>query len=383
VNGAASVSFWDGGTRVIASGAHVGDLFGFGVAVHGDLGLISAYGCDSASGVVYLTELATGAELGMLQPNDPGPLKGFGFDVALSDTLIAVGAAADNQLITHGGSAYVFDRATGIQVCKLLPKDPFYDARFGNAIGISNDIVLVGAKFDRSHRGAAYVFDALSGSQLQKLTASDGSTAGDGDWFGEWVAIDGEALIVGAHRNDDGLPWDSDCESGSAYLFKRNPLTGIWTETFKLTDPQGNCGDRLGRSVDICGGKAVVGAEGVDGKGAAFVVDVSTGALLHMLTADNSAAGDGFGFSVGIAANSVIVGAPFHNGGQGAAYRFDLASGEMIQFIAAPAGTASDTNLGVNVAITKNGRRGIVGGWRDDPFGITQAGSAYVFNTIP
>ena len=76
----------------------------------------------------------------------------------------------------------------------------------------------IGANNDQ---GAAYVF-VRSGTiwnLQQKLTASDGAA---GDRFGYSVAISGETVVVGAHRDDIG----ANIDQGSAYVFVRSGTPG-------------------------------------------------------------------------------------------------------------------------------------------------------------
>ncbi len=101
-----------------------------------------------------------------------------------------------------------------------------YEAAKGNTL-------LVGAPND-DNLGSVYVF-ARDGSgdwaERQKLTASDGLP---GDFFGDVVAIDGDTAVVGAFLNDD-----QGGSAGAAYVFGRDPVTGVFTETQKLLASDG------------------------------------------------------------------------------------------------------------------------------------------------
>jgi hypothetical protein len=69
---------------------------------------------------------------------------------------------------------------------------------------------------------------------------------------------------VGAWR--DG---DNGTDSGSAYVFTRDAVTGLWTEQEKLLPADGAANDRFGTSVSLSstGAKALVGAYGDDDNG--------------------------------------------------------------------------------------------------------------------
>ena len=113
--------------------------------------------------------------------------------------------------------------------------------------------------------GSAYVFTKpddgwVSTSTAAKLTASDGA---DDDYFGYSVAVDVDTVVVGAYGDDD-----NGSDSGSAYLFTK-PATGwaTATETGKLTASDGADDDYFGHSVAVDGDAVVMGAHGDDDKG--------------------------------------------------------------------------------------------------------------------
>ncbi len=141
--------------------------------------------------------------------------------------------------------------------------------------------------------------------------------------FGWSVAISGATAIVGArHDDDNGL------DSGSAYLF--DTTTG--GQIAKLLPNDGEANARFGFSVAISGATAIVGAWLDDGNGSAYLFDISDPAnptQIAKLLADDGAALDVFGISVGISGATAIVGAPADddNGSQsGSAYLFDAAA---------------------------------------------------------
>ena len=87
-----------------------------------------------------------------------------------------------------------------------------------------------------------------------KLTASDGAML---DFFGISVAIAGDTIVVGASGDDVGGNGDQ----GSAYVFVK-PAAG-WAnaaETAKLTASDGAVADGFGHSVAVSDDTVVVGA---------------------------------------------------------------------------------------------------------------------------
>ncbi len=137
----------------------------------------------------------------------------FGCSVSISDNLVIIGARYDDI-----GSAYIY-RYLGIgwyQESKLLASDAV-GQNFGFSVSIHGNVGIVGAiggtNDNGVQTGAAYVYryDGWTWIEERKLLASDGA---DTDFFGGSVALGGDRVIVGAWRDDDhGI------NSGSAYLF--------------------------------------------------------------------------------------------------------------------------------------------------------------------
>ena len=118
-----------------------------------------------------------------------------------------------------------------------------------------------------------------------------------------------------------GAPQDDDngVNSGSAYVFTRDPLSGEWSQPIKLTASDGDTSDEFGYSVAVHGDTIVVGAyqhdlDSESDAGAAYVftrpdggwVATSTAAKL---TASDGVEGDRFGYSVAVHESTVVVGA--------------------------------------------------------------------------
>ncbi len=145
---------------------------------------------------------------------------------------------------------------------KLLASDGTSSDEFGHSVFISGDYAIVGAMFAdgvASGTGAAYIFlrSGASWTQQAKLTADDGANI---DYFGMSVCLSGDYAIVGAGNDDD-----KGFNSGSAYIFVRGGAS--WTQQAKLTADDGAAADCFGCSVGISGDYAIVGAYGDDDNG--------------------------------------------------------------------------------------------------------------------
>ncbi len=261
----------------------------------------------------------------------------------------------------------------------------------GSAVGISGDTIVVGASGAdgvAAGSGAAYVFQKQTGNQepwglRRKLMANDGA---GGDLFGYSASISGDIIIIGA-------PFDSDHgqSSGAAYGFARDSGgIGAWGPIQKFVPADGAAGDYFGWAVGIWGNRVVIGAPYHDAFGAnegtAYVYE--NGGLVTKFDGFLAAAGDRFGFSVAIDADFIVVGAPYNdfNGGMSDA-------GVVIAFKRDPAGLWSeygtllpsspgwDEKFGWSVA-TYAGQAVVGAPFRDEGVAV-DSGAAYLFSPIP
>jgi len=90
-----------------------------------------------------------------------------------------------------------------------------------------------------------------------KLLASD---AASGDEFGTSLVLDGDVALIGAIRNSN--------YQGSAYLFRNDAETGIWSEQAWLRPSDGEIYDWFGTSVSFGADVALIGSIGDDDNGA-------------------------------------------------------------------------------------------------------------------
>jgi hypothetical protein len=205
--------------KLVASDADAGDLFGYSVAVSGNVALVGAPEAEDddhriGSGAAYLFDVTTGQQLRKLVAADAAAGDFFGYSVAISGDIALVGAPEHVDAASSSGSAYLFNVATGQQLAKLTASDAAMEDRFGHSVALSGDMALVGAFFndaEGSNAGAAYLFDVTTAAQIIKLTPSD---AAAGDWFGESVALSSDLALVGAKLHNN-----AGTNSGSAYLF--------------------------------------------------------------------------------------------------------------------------------------------------------------------
>ena len=198
------------------------DWFGFSVDISGTTLIASAPFHDQEKGAVYVYTLEGDewTQQAKLQANDAFPKNRFGWDCAISNDTIVVGAplaAAPKRL---SGTAYVFKRQGNVwaQVAKLAPHDGDGGDHFGVSVDVSESRAIVGADKDRDRlkdrHGSAYIFSAVGNAYTQeaKLTADE---IQEGASFGWTVAIDFNRALVGAPSTDTKIGEDS----GAVYAF--------------------------------------------------------------------------------------------------------------------------------------------------------------------
>lgn len=313
----------------------------------------------------------------------------FGGSVSISNEYAIAGSSTNTvNSNVNQGSANIFVRAgeTWSEQAWLAAADGSASDRFGFSVSISGDYAVVGAPFDdmggNTNQGSAYVFVRSGGMWTEqiKLTASDGTS---NDQFGRSVYILGDYIIIGAYLDDIG----GNDSQGSAYIFIRNGSS--WSEQTKLISSDGGTDDRFGQSVSLAGNYAVVGSyrDDIDGKinqGSAyiFVRNMNTWTEQSKLVAPDGSATDEFGWSVAIADDYVVVGAPRdtvdNNPIQGAAFVYYRTGSAWIhQATLSPSIGLSNIWFGYSVALDGNY---IVAGAVFDKIGNSlQQGSAYIF----
>ena len=263
---------------------------------------------------------------------------------------LGVGAATLLALTVASGAA---GGPSDAEQTHLTAPDAAAGDQFGWDVAISGDTLIVGAPFDDDagdDAGSAYVFTRDEGggwSQVAKLTAPD---AAAGDWFGWSVALSGDTLIVGAPFDDD-----AGADAGSAYLFARDQGgAGAWGQVAKLTPAAAAAGHGFGFSVALSGDTLIVGAplddDAEDRPGSAYLFARDRGGAgawgqVAQLTAADAARRDRFGLSVALSGDTVVVGTAGGDGAglnSGSIYLFDRVRGDITVTPALPAegGTA-------------------------------------------
>ncbi len=177
--------------------------------------------------------------------------------------------------------------------------------RFGRAVtAVGNDMLIGAPGWSWSDKpGAAYLFDASNGDLLRTFLSP---TPDADDMFGHDLLAMGNHVLISDPGDTVGGLW-----SGAAYLF--DATTGALMQTFHSPSPSD--GDSFGYDVAFLGNNVLVGAldddTGAVNAGAAYLLDASSGAILHKFHNPTPDHNDFFGHSTSLLGEHVLIAAPF------------------------------------------------------------------------
>jgi uncharacterized repeat protein (TIGR01451 family) len=184
--------------------------------------------------------------------------------------------------------------------------------------------------------------------------------------------------VVGAPLDDTGQGTDA----GSAYVYSR--ADSSWTQQDRIESGAADDDDHFGQSVAVSGDTVVVGApmddtgEGTDA-GSAYVYSRADSSWTQQDRIESGSADDSdhFGQSVAVSSDAVVVGAPDDGNGEGEAVVFARSGTQWPQLLRLRASDReSDDLFGASVALS--GGSLAVGAPQDDDL-IADQGGAYLF----
>lgn len=255
-----AVGSWNQQARLLVA-AQPNSYFGYAAAVGAEHVFVSAWGYNRVH--VYERHVGAPTPSALLSPPDAVFGDRFGAALAASQSRLIVGAPYAGG---EAGAAYVYELAENdswILRSKLTGTVP--GARFGRAVAILGDSVLVG-----SQNRASRFTRGVSGDWTFKEDLTAPNTGFD---YGVAVGLTPLHAIVGAYLADAVGKKDA----GAGYLFTQD-LAGNYGAAERFAPPASAATDYFGYSVATSGGRAIVGAYGNDmvaaNGGAAYVVDL-------------------------------------------------------------------------------------------------------------
>ncbi len=280
-------------------------------------------------------------------------------------TLVGVPGAPDG-IYSDSGAAYL-RRSLGSPVMVLDDPVGASGDEFGFAVAANPTWAVVGAPGQEG--GTVYVYNASSGSRLYAITNPNGPSGR----FGAELAISGNLLLISAPTYILGA------------VFLWNLSSDKEVQEFDALDGPG-----WGDSIAISGGNFVVGVPGANaGEGDVWVYGItnltawSRPILEH--PSDGLAVNEGsdFGDSVALSGDTLLVGAPgaltIEGSGETSGLAIDLSlTSPAIQHTLLSLNPVQGGEFGCSVGL--GGGVGFVGACDENPWGVSQAGSVYLYN---
>ncbi|MEE8346442.1 MAG: FG-GAP repeat protein, partial [Dehalococcoidia bacterium] len=210
-------------------------------------------------------------------------MAGFGTAIVIGDGEILVSRTGVAMMLpllpSRTGGVHVFrpDAGTGVweEVAHLTASDGDVGDRFGNAMAVDGNTLIVGAPGKDEGRGAVYLFHRDGSgdwSQAGVLSAGDGVT---GDSLGAALSLNGDVALIGAPRHAEG--------AGAVYVFRRG--NAGWSQQAKLAGSNAQPKGRFGVALSFDGDRALIGAAGQDSvTGGAYVFRYEGGAWTEKAT---------------------------------------------------------------------------------------------------
>lgn len=258
----------------------------------------------------------------------------FGTAVALTDNYLVVGTPSYKedgsvgvgivQVFTYNSTTDTWDF-----MASLRPETPAEDEEFGGRVDIDGSTIITSAPIADSNgytsRGEVYIFD-LNTSDVWERSQMQPATEDNALNFGWEVAVSGSRALAGVPGDDTYGE-----NSGSVAAFEYNG--GSWSRSEQFVPPLDNRNpkDNFGRSVDIDGDTAVIGASHLDsssggwtGKGYIYSHDGSSWTLeTYILGWDDSDTSDDIqldlyehsrlGDNVAISGSRILIAAPYED----------------------------------------------------------------------
>jgi cysteine-rich repeat protein len=230
---------------------------GASVAFDGNVVLVGAPGLgslltaiDTGQAFVYRNASVPVSEA-TFTPRDGASGDLFGYAVAIAGDVAVVGA----PLADTAGEDYIFRRSSNVwaEAQVLVPPDIAAGDRFGSSVAISGDSVAIGAVGRSSAAGAVYTYRSSSNRfELEQRLSAPGGAAGDR--FGHSVALFSGTLLVGA-PDKTVAGWSS---AGAAFSFSRSGAT--WLLQQEIQAPSSEPRGRFGWSVALSSDTALISA---------------------------------------------------------------------------------------------------------------------------
>jgi hypothetical protein len=311
-------SDWIFQQKLTASDGVGGDELGFSVAIEGNTLIGGApfaqIGSNGEEGAAYVFSRAGSVwtQQAKLTASDGRPGWRLGFSTALSGDVAVINTFAANA----PGPAYVFVRNGGTwsERQELTVPNARNDEWF-QKVALDGDRLFLGTTGHRIGSrtpGAVFFYSRIGDNwQLsQRLSAPDGENE---DRFGSAIAVNGDTVLIGAPGVDVCPTFDV----GAVYSFMWNGSS--WSQTQRLTAPSGSGDEGFASSVALSGEVALISAywhftAQYQRRGSVYVL-TRTGSLWSVnqeLISSDGVYLDNFGDGLSFDQDTAVIGSPNH-----------------------------------------------------------------------
>jgi len=322
--------------KIVGSNNNKNDYLGISVGLAGNFAFAGANSYsmneNSSLGIVYVYQRQNDGEWMQTQTLIPEAIDSthnFGCSIAAYNTQLIVGAYGNTK---ESGKAFFFELEGNQWILRqcLEPKTPDIKGRFGNAVDIYDDYIIVGAYVGFDGKGVVYIFQKMEGIWKQ-IELFESPSPDYNTLFGYDVAINDQYAIVGSK----GEYKDDMRNVGAVYVYQNKENS--WEFMSKLSEPDLNIDDKFGVSIDINGDILAVSGTKMDSdiedSGAVNIYRIKKNqfTLLKRITAQSAQTVMLYGSALKMYKNMVLIGAEGYKNNDypiGGAYFYTLDSSE-------------------------------------------------------
>jgi len=259
--------------------------------------------------LILLTVTVNPAQAQTTADSETELMRGFARAVEISGGTVFIGEPSNFH---QPGVVYLYNKTGNDweEKAQLRASNGEIGNNFGSALSADGKILLVSATGANEDRGAVYVYSSNNGdwNETAVLTLNTEEETA----FGSSVLLNGNHAYVGAPGHAGG--------TGAVVIFRNE--NGNWNEVDTIANPD-TTGSGFGVSLDIDGDNLIVGAPAREGGNAFLFEDDGTG-WNHVSTLTSSQVGERslFGAFVKVRGNLAFVSAPQAVGASGAVVVF-------------------------------------------------------------
>ena len=315
-----SMGDWSESGRLTADDAVAADGFGSSMVLSESTLIVSAPNQNDGAGALYVFErddYGSWTQTTQLSVAGAADGAGLGGALALSENTLLIGAEGANE---DAGAVYVFTRdeeGSWNEGAAIAASDAEADDRFGATVAIADGQLVIGAPGKDNREGLVYIFGMTDTGWAEVDQISPFGLARN-NRFGSAIAVGGDMLLISAPRFMRS--------TGAVFVFAKDE-DGEYKQSGSFAPFDGTPNMRFGSSVATAGGQVWIGAPLANSfKGAIYAFESDGHGMWTSsvkVTSDASARGAQFAGSMAIGEMIAVVGLPGVGGGAGSAIIYE------------------------------------------------------------